>query len=95
MKFGIQSGENTLILNILFGIDDLNPNFGPTIEVLHDFMKFGIKNKWNIFSTYSLPALQANFILKLKYALFLFIRLKIEIAVKSREKKIIFQNGAW
>ena len=38
MKFGIQSRENTLVLNMLFGIDDLVPNF----------MKFGTKNKWNI-----------------------------------------------
>ena len=48
MKFGIQSRENTLILNTLFGIDDLVPNFGPTMEVLSDFMKFDTKNKWNI-----------------------------------------------
>ena len=48
MKFGIQSRENTLILNIIFGIDDLVPNFGPTMEVLSDFVKFGTKNKWNI-----------------------------------------------
>ena len=48
MKFGIQSRENTVILNILFGIDDLDPNFGPAIEVLNDFMKFGTNNKWNI-----------------------------------------------
>ena len=37
-----------LIMNVLTEIDDLNPNFGLTIEVLSDFMKFGIKNKWNI-----------------------------------------------
>ena len=37
-----------LILNILFGIDDLLPNFGPTIKVISDFMKFGTRNKWNI-----------------------------------------------
>ena len=48
MKFGIQSRENTLILNMLFGNDDLVPNFGPTIEVLGNFMKFTTKNKWNI-----------------------------------------------
>ena len=48
MKFGIQSRENTLILNMLFGIDDFVPNFGPTIEVPDGFMKFGTKNKWNI-----------------------------------------------
>ena len=48
MKFGIQSRENTLILNILFGIDDLVSNLGPTIGVLSDLMKFGTKNKWNI-----------------------------------------------
>ena len=48
MKFGIQSREKRLILNILFGIDDLESNFGSTIEVLDDFMKFGTKNKWNI-----------------------------------------------
>ena len=40
--------ENTLILNILFGIDVLVPNLGPTMEVLSDFMKFGTRNKWNI-----------------------------------------------
>ena len=48
MKFGIQHRENTLILNILFGNDDLVSNFGSTIEVLSNFMKFGTKNKWNI-----------------------------------------------
>ena len=48
MKFGIQSRENTLTFNILFGIDDLVSNFGPTVEVLSDFTKFGTKNKWNI-----------------------------------------------
>ena len=37
-----------LILNMLFGIDDLDPNFGPTIEVLDDCMKFDTKNKLNI-----------------------------------------------
>ena len=66
--FGIQSRQNTLLLNILFENGDLVPNFGPTIEVLSNFMKF--------------PGLWANFILKLKYVLF--IRLEIEIAVKSR-----------
>ena len=36
-----------LILNILFGIDDLILKFDPTVEVLNDFIKFGtkIKNK--------------------------------------------------
>ena len=48
MGFCVQNRENTLILNILFGIDDLAPIFGATIEVLSDFMKFGTKNKWNI-----------------------------------------------
>ena len=48
MKFGIQSRENTLVLNMLFGIDNLVPNFGPTIEVLSNFMKFGTKSKWSI-----------------------------------------------
>ena len=48
MKFGIQSRDNMLILNMLIGIDNLLPNVGPTIEVLSDFMKFGTKNKWNI-----------------------------------------------
>ena len=48
MKFGIQSRENVLILNILFGIDDLVSNFGPTMEVFSDIMKFGANNKWNI-----------------------------------------------
>ena len=48
MNFGIQSRKNTLILNILFGIDDFVPNFGPTMEALSDFMEFGTKNKWNI-----------------------------------------------
>ena len=44
-KFGIQSREKTLNLNILFGIDNLVPRFGPTIEVLSNFMKFGTKDK--------------------------------------------------
>ena len=48
MKFSIQSRQDALILNILFGIDDLVPNFGPIMEVLSDFIKFGTKNKWNI-----------------------------------------------
>ena len=48
MKFGIHSREDALILNILFEIDDLVLNFGPTMEVLGDFMKFGTKNKLNI-----------------------------------------------
>ena len=33
---------------------------------------------------YSVPGLEVNFILSLKYALLLFVRLEIEIAVKSR-----------
>ena len=33
-----------LILNMLLGIDDLDPYFGPTIEVLNDFMNFGTRN---------------------------------------------------
>ena len=37
-----------LILNILFEIRDLFPNFGPKIGVLSDLMNFGTKNKWNI-----------------------------------------------
>ena len=45
MKLDIQSKDNTLNLNILFGIDDLLPKFGPTMEVLSGFMKFGTKNK--------------------------------------------------
>ena len=82
LKFGIQNRENTFILNIIFGIDDLVPNFGPTIEVLRDFMKFGTKNKWNILiDNHCLD--WTNFILKFKYALLLLIRLEIEIAVKS------------
>ena len=48
MKFGIQNRENTLILNIIFEVDNLVPNFGLTIEVLGDFIKFGTKIKWNI-----------------------------------------------
>ena len=48
MKFDIQNRKNALFLNILFGIDDLDLNFGPTIKVLHDFMKSGTKIKWNI-----------------------------------------------
>ena len=43
MKFGIQNIENTLILNIIFGIDNLVPNFGPTIEVFSDFMKLALR----------------------------------------------------
>ena len=45
MEFGIQNRENTLILNIVFEVDNLVSNFGPTIEVLNDFMKFGTKIK--------------------------------------------------
>ena len=48
MKFGLQSRQNTLILNTLFGIDDLVPKFGPTMKVLSKFKKFGSENKWNI-----------------------------------------------
>ena len=43
MKIGIPSRENVLLfLNILLGIDDLDTNFGPTID--SNFMKFGTKN---------------------------------------------------
>ena len=45
MKVGIQSRQNTLILNELFGIGDLVPNFGPTMKVLSKLRKFGTKNK--------------------------------------------------
>ena len=48
MKFGLQSRQNTLILNTLFGIDDLVPKFGPTMKVPSKFKKFGSENKWNI-----------------------------------------------
>ena len=48
MKFGIQHREDMLILNILLGNDDIVPYFGPTVEVLSNFMEFGTKNKWNI-----------------------------------------------
>ena len=48
MKFGIQSTQNTLILNTLFQIHDPVPNFAPTMQVLSKFKKFGTKNKWNI-----------------------------------------------
>ena len=34
MKLGIQSRGNMLMLNLLFGIDDIVPNVGPTIEIL-------------------------------------------------------------
>ena len=62
MKFAIQSRENTLILNILFGNDDLVQNFDHTIEVLNDFMKFGTKNKWNILiDIYCLDSGQISF----------------------------------
>ena len=62
MKFGNQSRESMLILNILFGIDDFVPNFGPTIGVLGDFMKSGTKNKWNILiDIHSLDSGQISF----------------------------------
>ena len=48
MKFGIQSRQKTLIFNTLFGIDDLVPNFSPTMKVLSKFKKFGTKNTQNI-----------------------------------------------
>ena len=48
MRYDIQSRENTLVLNMLFVIDDLISNFGPAIEELSDFMKFRTKNKWSI-----------------------------------------------
>ena len=74
MKSGIQSREHTLLLNMLFGIDDLVSNVGPTIEVLSNFLKFSTMNK-----CYILKIKWSN-ILKLKYAFLLFIRLEIEIA---------------
>ena len=62
MKFGIQNRENTLNLNIIFGIDDLVPSFGLTIEPLGDFMKFDTKNKWNILTDiYCLDSGQVSF----------------------------------
>ena len=45
MKFGIQNRDNKLVLNMLFRIDDFVPHFGPAIEVLSDFMKFGTRNE--------------------------------------------------
>ena len=45
MKFGIQGRQNTLILNKLFGIDDLVPNFGSAMKVFSKFKKFGTENK--------------------------------------------------
>ena len=45
LEFGIQSKQNAQFFNILFGVDDLDPNFGPTIKVVNNFMKFGTKNK--------------------------------------------------
>ena len=62
IKFGIQSRENTLILNVPFGIDDLDPNFDPTIEALSNFMKFGTKSKWNVLiNIYCLDSGQISF----------------------------------
>ena len=49
MKFGSQSKSNMLIMNISIGIDDLDPNFGPTIEVLNDFMRFAAPRTNGIF----------------------------------------------
>ena len=48
MMFGIHSRQNTLMLNTLFGIDDLVPNFGPTMKLLSKFKKFCTKNTQNI-----------------------------------------------
>ena len=81
MKFGFQSRENTIVWNILFGIDDLDPHFGFTIEVLN---KFVTKNKQNILIDIHCLYPRQNSILKLQYALLLFTRLEIEIAVKSQ-----------
>ena len=53
------------------------------MQVLSKFKRFGTKNKWNIQIEFIALTL-GNFILKLKCALLLFIRLGIEIAVKSR-----------
>ena len=55
-----------LIMNVLTEIDDLNPNFGLTIEVLSDFMKFGIKNKWNIRIYLFIAWILGKFHLKIK-----------------------------
>ena len=48
MKFGIQIRESLLFLNIIFGTDDINQNFGPTIKLLNNFMKFLTKNKLHV-----------------------------------------------
>ena len=71
MKVGIQNRENTLILDILFGIDYIDPNFSPTIEVLSDFMKLQMevknevtnctKNKWNIIDIHCMDSGQISF----------------------------------
>ena len=80
MKFDIQNRENMLILNITLRIDDLVRNFGHPIDVLSNLMKFGAKNKWNILTDiHCQESGQISF-----YALLLFIRLEIEIAVKSQ-----------
>ena len=63
MKSGFQNKSNMLVMNILIWNDDLDSSFGPTIEEVSNFMKFGTKNKWNIgiyIRRYSLPGLWAN-----------------------------------
>ena len=84
MKFGIQSRQNTIILNTPFGIGDLVPNFGPTQwKYLANLGSLALRTN-RIFELIFIAWTLGNFILKMKYAILLFIRLGIEIAVKSQ-----------
>ena len=64
-------------LNMLFGNDDLDPNFGPKIEILNDFYEIWHQQQMEYCNRYSLPGL------KLKSLCLLFIKLEIETAFKS------------
>ena len=54
MKFDTSCKSDMLIMNMVFGTDDLDPklkiraNFVPTLKFAPIFMKFGTHNKWNM-----------------------------------------------
>ena len=43
IKFCTSRKSNMLIMNIVLEIDDFDPNFVPTIEVLNDFMNLALR----------------------------------------------------
>ena len=93
MKFGIQVRENLLFLNIIFGRDDIKQNFGPTIKLLNNFMKFLTKSKLHVLADIQCLDSEENFVLKLKYTLWFSYDLKLKLQLKIKELSENFKNN--